>query len=373
MCGPRWRQSYSTPSYRATSSLESDLPLVRRPSFLQAQSRWEQWALDPVARAQLQSYCVICNMWLGSSKHVKQHFHRTHAMRMPELQAKANTLCLTFRSQLTRGRACLFCRAKVGAPKTHSQQCTVLFQLTIAHLFVQDSTRPHGGDDGEVAGKHGGGHLPPLLPERCCTSAASLAINDGRSGSRGDTSSEAAVWGASAEASAPSLDPSDPTHGTRLPSSAASGKPVRPGPLAQQDCAPASRCAAAAAAGPRPDDVPQAGLQKHPTVDDEHGQGVAAKEGPRRPGPCVATEDRSPGGPAKGAAATIASYFGYGRGPRIRSGCGLDDGRGRLELHEVVHQKPGAFFRMPPSQHCSMRRPCACSTCCTATRKETLS
>ena len=69
-------------SASATPTTESDLPLVRRPSFIRAQARWERWALDHAARAQLRSYCVICNMWLASSKHVKQHFNRTHAMHL---------------------------------------------------------------------------------------------------------------------------------------------------------------------------------------------------------------------------------------------------------------------------------------------------
>ncbi|CAE7653774.1 jockey\pol, partial [Symbiodinium sp. CCMP2592] len=117
---------------------EESLPLVRRPSFLNAQHRWEQWALDPAARAQLMSYCVLCNMWLASSKHVKQHFNRIHASDLGDLPLRANRLCLTFKSKLTRGRNCLFCHSKVGAPTRHSQQCTVLFQLTVAHLVAQE-------------------------------------------------------------------------------------------------------------------------------------------------------------------------------------------------------------------------------------------
>ena len=159
----------------AAPDLESELPLVRRPSFIQAQARWEQWALNHAARAQLQSYCVMCNIWLASSKHVKQHLNRTHAMHLGDIPARANTLCLTFKSQLTRGRACLFCHSKVGAPARHSQQCTVLFQLTVAHLYVQDALAPRGRDDGEHPGQPGSGHLPLLFSERPAGSPGSCS------------------------------------------------------------------------------------------------------------------------------------------------------------------------------------------------------
>ena len=61
----------------------------------------------------------------------------------PDLVCTAHNLGKHFKAQLVRGRGCLFCGIKVGAPARHCAQCTVLFQLTIAVAYCQDGR--HGG------------------------------------------------------------------------------------------------------------------------------------------------------------------------------------------------------------------------------------
>ena len=61
----------------------------------------------------------------------------------PDLVCTAHNLGKHFKAQLVRGRGCLFCGIRVGAPARHCAQCTVLFQLTIAVAYCQDGR--HGG------------------------------------------------------------------------------------------------------------------------------------------------------------------------------------------------------------------------------------
>ena len=85
------------------------LPLVRQPE--------ESWPLRPGARKQLLEHCVLCGMWLASHKHVKQHMNKAHAAELRDTPQQSLILCRTFKSQLTRGRACLFCQNRVGGPR----------------------------------------------------------------------------------------------------------------------------------------------------------------------------------------------------------------------------------------------------------------
>ena len=88
--------------------------------------------------------------------------HRAHAQEVKHLLQPALQLCRTFKSQLTRGRNCLYCHNRVGAPARHAEQCTVLFQLTIAKLTLQDPSTQHDGGHGQSRG----GHLSLLVSER---------------------------------------------------------------------------------------------------------------------------------------------------------------------------------------------------------------
>ena len=300
-------------SASAAPAAESDLPLVRRPSFVRAQARWERWALDHAARAQLRSYCVICNMWLASSKHVKQHFHRTHAMHLGDITDRANAPCLTFKSQLTRGRACLFCHSKAGAPARHSQQCTVLFQLTVAHLYVQDHSAPDGCDDGDR-----GGNLPSLFSERGTAGYSGSIRGATRDGGPHQTSAAGMAAPSSTEAAGGTV------------SSAPNQPPGACSPDEQSGPA-TGRCLAAATAGSGLHDVSQAGCTQHPTIAVEHVSGVEAEERAGRPNPRLASTNHPTSRDAEGAVATIASYFGYSRRPQVGPSSGMDDGGGRLE------------------------------------------
>ncbi|CAE7404157.1 unnamed protein product [Symbiodinium sp. CCMP2592] len=105
-------------------------PLVLRVQFQQKLHDWESWLKEPAVRQELSSHCVLCNMWISSYKHVKQHFNKVHASQHPTLMQRVLKLSLTFKSHLTRDRSCLWCHHKVGAPGRHVQQCTPLVQLT---------------------------------------------------------------------------------------------------------------------------------------------------------------------------------------------------------------------------------------------------
>ena len=126
------------PKNSEPEAFELNMPLVLRPSFLRVLPSWDSFLRTPGSKQLLTSRCVLCNMWIADAKHIKQHYHKVHHQEHPDLEAKAHNLCKPFRSQLVRGRGCLFCGVKVGAPTRHSGQCATLFQLTIAVAYCQD-------------------------------------------------------------------------------------------------------------------------------------------------------------------------------------------------------------------------------------------
>ena len=136
---------------------QQNLPLALRPSFREALHQWDQQLRTTVMRRELAQYCVLCGMWIADTRHVKQHYNKTHHPAMPDLQKQALALCLPFKAQLRRDSSCRFCGTKVGAPGRHSQQCAVLFQLCVAVAFCQD---------GQYGCTTGGGHLSGVLPQR---------------------------------------------------------------------------------------------------------------------------------------------------------------------------------------------------------------
>ncbi|CAE7632953.1 Pol [Symbiodinium sp. CCMP2592] len=142
-------------------------PLVMRAQFQQKLHDWESWLKEPAVRQELSSHCVLCNMWISSYKHVKQHFNKVHAAQHPTLMDRALKLSLTFKSHLTRDRSCLWCHHKVGAPGRHVQQCTPLVQLT--HKMFGGNYQM-GNDELEIFASCWGGPEyqppPPRGPKR---------------------------------------------------------------------------------------------------------------------------------------------------------------------------------------------------------------
>ena len=129
-------------------------PIITDPSFLSKLDSWDQHLNCRRMRARLQSRCVVCGMWIADGKHIKQHYNRTHHHDFPSALEQAQQLCLTFKSQFTRGRSCRYCGSKVAAPCRHVIQCTVPHQLCLAVCLCkpgatcQDTSdgRPRDGD-----------------------------------------------------------------------------------------------------------------------------------------------------------------------------------------------------------------------------------
>ena len=125
--------------------LPDELPLVLRPSFIDNLSRWEKLLSCPDTKALLSSHCALCHMWIADTK----LHHASH----PHILPAALEVSKSFKSQLTRGRACRWCRSTVGAPGRHSTQCVVLNQLTVAVEYCKQGLHhpqnDHGGPRGE--------------------------------------------------------------------------------------------------------------------------------------------------------------------------------------------------------------------------------
>ena len=102
-------------SQRLSASAEVDQPLVLRLSFHAQLTAWEDLLSCRKTRTLLSSRCVICHLWIASSRHIKQHYNRTHHQDHPQLLALTEVLCQSFKGHFTRGRACKFCGSCVGA------------------------------------------------------------------------------------------------------------------------------------------------------------------------------------------------------------------------------------------------------------------
>ena len=159
---------------------QQNVPLLERGWFTAQLHNWESLLREPTLQSDLQSHCTICHMWVASFRHVKQHIHRVHEPETPGLHAKALALCLSFKQHLVRDHQCPWCKRKVWAPARHSQQCVVLYQLSVArirHQIAQD-----GGPD--PGAQRGGRHLQVLQPhtpqrQTCTTESGSRTRRTG--------------------------------------------------------------------------------------------------------------------------------------------------------------------------------------------------
>ena len=149
-------------AYTGTESQEhaaqNAVPLIEDESFISKLASWDQFLNCRQMRARLQSRCVVCGMWIAGGKHLKQHYNRIHHQDFPQALEHTQQLCLTFKSQFTRGRSCRYCGVKVGAPCRHAIQCTVLHQLCLAVSISQPEAPCKVVPDG----RHRGGHLRTL-------------------------------------------------------------------------------------------------------------------------------------------------------------------------------------------------------------------
>ena len=133
---------------------QNAVPLISDPLFLSALESWDQHLNNRHMRARLQSRCVVCGMWIADGRHVKQHYNRTHHHDFPHALEHTQKLCLTFKSQFTRGRSCRYCGVKVGAPCRHVIQCTVLHQLCLAVSICKPASSQQVAPDGRPRGGH---------------------------------------------------------------------------------------------------------------------------------------------------------------------------------------------------------------------------
>ena len=151
----------------ATAACEiQNLPLVRRPYFLQTWHRWETLLSNAAIRQELKSHCVLCHFWVADYQHIKQHQRRTHLADIQPLLANVVRLCKPFKSQLRSGSNCPWCSCRVWAPARHAETCPVLYQLILAAQYCQahsdhhDGRQRHGGEHERRGGPQpGGGHL----------------------------------------------------------------------------------------------------------------------------------------------------------------------------------------------------------------------
>ena len=306
-----------------SETASSITPLVRNPDFCSTLSRWEAWPLRPGARKSLLEHCVLCGMWLASFRHVKQHVHKAHDQEVKHLLQPALQLCRTFKSQLTRGRNCLYCHNRVGAPARHAEQCTVLFQLTIAKLAAQASTLPHDGGPGQSRG----GHLSLLLSERGASSGGAVDP----SAAQNAQAPPPRVWATTAglPLSAPAQ-----LHG------ATPGQ--RASQAGQQDPPAARGLHSADQAGSSIRDVHAGRSAKPATGHDGHGQRMEPEEGQRGSIPGVTVENGANGQRDQGNSPADANRCGYGGGAQGPEASPMVDRRRSLGVSEVVPQVQAA-------------------------------
>ena len=136
------------------ANIPDALPLVLQTAFHDDLPRWEKRLSCPTTKALLSTNCVICNMWIADIKHIRQHYNKVHHQNHPNILPQALQLSKTFKSHLTRGKTCRWCKATVGAPGRHSTQCAVLNQLLIGVCYCQQGL--HRQDD---TSRPGGQHL----------------------------------------------------------------------------------------------------------------------------------------------------------------------------------------------------------------------
>ena len=309
------------PDTRAEASpdiLPSTTPLVQNADFHQSLSSWESWPFRPGARKQLLEHCVICGMWLASFRHVKQHVHRAHAEEVKHLLDPSLQLCRSFKSQLTRGRDCLFCHSRVGAPARHAEQRTVLFQLTIAKLRVQELRAKHGGQWGERRSRH----LPLLFSGR----GSPATGGSQREPPQEDKKAAPRVWTGSEDVSPPA---SASVHDTAARIIGA------PAP-AQQNYPAARGLPSTDPTGPGHGHVSQGGSAKPAPSHDGHGQRVEPQEGQGRPVPRVAATDGAAGQRGQGDAPEDANHCGDRGGSKDPATSSVAVGGRGLVLSELV-------------------------------------
>ena len=333
---------------------ECELPLVRRPTFRAQVHRWASWPLQPGARADLLERCVLCYMWLASSKHIKQHMNTVHREELGDIPQKALNLCKAFKSQLTRGRSCVFCKSTVGAPGRHSTQCTALYQASMAALYVQAYFPEHG------RGQPGGGDLPSLFSQR---SSAHIGAREPRGSSGLDEVRTAAAPQTPATGSSTTTSPGPSARHLPSPASVPGSVPQPTGETAATDCG--NEQAALAARGQNQQlesgsghgALSQRGCPEHPPLHDADGQRVERQEGTGRPTPHLSASYCLAGEHDQRAAAAHADDLGNPGRPSLFTEGQMDDGRRRLVLPPMVSKdkNPDSERGQAPSHPCGSR------------------
>ena len=164
-------QPPTQPPLASQDSPEQNLPLVQRPFFQASWARWESLLSNAAIRQELQAHCVLCHFWVADHQHIKQHQRRAHRDIVHSLQASVESICKSFRSQLSSGRNCPWCASRVWAPARHALQCPVLYQLVLAARYCQQQAASDAErlnhESGWTRPQPGGGHLPICeLPEQ---------------------------------------------------------------------------------------------------------------------------------------------------------------------------------------------------------------
>ena len=116
----------------AATALPQNTPLVMRPFFLKAWQQWDSLLAHPALRHELMRHCVLCQMFIADTKHIKQHLRRMHPEIVTNLWDTVIQRCKPFKSQLVTNSSCPWCLCKVWSPGRHVEQCPVLFQLCLA-------------------------------------------------------------------------------------------------------------------------------------------------------------------------------------------------------------------------------------------------
>ena len=137
----------------ASSATPQNTPLVLRPFFLREWSQWDSLLAHPTLRHELTKHCVICQMYIMDTKHIKQHIRRAH----PDIHGSLSPIVIRrgkpFKSQLVTNSDCPWCSCKVWSPGRHVDQCPVLYQLCLAAAYCEQqrkSNGPHATPDAQV-------------------------------------------------------------------------------------------------------------------------------------------------------------------------------------------------------------------------------
>ena len=126
----------------APAAEPQNTPLVLRPFFLKTWSRWDTLLAHPALRHELTRHCVICQMFIMDTKHIKQHIRRMHPDIFSTHKDTVLQRCKPFKTQLVTNSNCPWCSYKVWSPGRHVDQCPVLFQLCLAAVHCEQQASP---------------------------------------------------------------------------------------------------------------------------------------------------------------------------------------------------------------------------------------